>query len=321
LTSDGWSMSFYKRKSSVLHGSTHAYAAPIVEIRHKIRVLRQTFEELTTSATLDPITRALRIPIHPTLSTSGSAPDIEISTVYFRAGYTPSDYPTPTHYATRFTIERSRAIKCPTIPLQLAGGKKVQEFLSHPGVVEQFVGETDAKELRNTWMRMWSLDDLNPSIPLSNSGTSRSLSANEPRGTTLARDLASSLVLKPQREGGGNNVYKHDIPTFLETLPEQERAAWIAMELIVPPRGIGSYLVRAGTTGPESNGDGKGRKTVRAETVSELGIFGWSLFSRETGVHERGDVGWLVRTKGIESDEGGVAAGFSVLDSVVLVDG
>lgn len=306
----------------VLSHSTHAYPTPIRQIRHEIRVLRQTFEELTTSATVDPRTRALRISIHPTLSISGSAPDIEISTVYFRAGYIPSDYPTPTHYATRFTIERSRAIKCPTIALQLAGGKKVQEFLSHPGVVEQFVGETDAKELRKTWMHMWSLDDLNPSIPLPKSATSQS--ANEPRGTTLARELANSLVLKPQREGGGNNVYKHDIPTFLETLPEQERAAWIAMELIVPPRGVASYLVRAATTsnnGLESNGNGKGGKTVRAETVSELGIFGWSLFSRETGVHERGDVGWLVRTKGVESNEGGVATGFSVLDSVVLVDG
>ena len=31
-------------------------------------------------------------------------------------------------------------------------------------------------------------------------------------------------------------------------------------------------------------------------------------------------VGWLVRTKADDVDEGGVAAGFSVLDSVLLVD-
>jgi hypothetical protein len=31
------------------------------------------------------------------------------------------------------------------------------------------------------------------------------------------------------------------------------------------------------------------------------------------------ELGWLVRTKGTESDESGVAVGFSVLDSVVLV--
>lgn len=310
LTSDGWNMNFYRGDSScVRNGIAHAY----VTVRYDIRVLRRTFEELADSATLDPTTRTLRITIPTTLSLSGSASYIEISTVYFRAGYTPSDYPTSKHFETRFTIERSRAIKCPTIPLQLAGGKKVQEFLSRPGVVEQFVDEANAKELRSTWMRMWSLDDPNPPIPVADSAISQSIS--EPKGTTLARTLADSLVLKPQREGGGNNIYKQDIPPFLETLPEQERAAWIAMELIVPPRGIESYLVRAGS---ESGGEGK---TVRAETVSELGIFGWSLFSRETDVHERGDVGWLVRTKGVESNEGGVAAGFSVLDSVVLVDG
>ncbi|KAL4080595.1 hypothetical protein J3A83DRAFT_4084540 [Scleroderma citrinum] len=289
--------------------------------RHGIRAIRQTFEELATSATIDSSTRALRITIPSTLSPSGSDSSIEISAVYLRAGYTPSDYPTPTHFATRFTLERSRAVKCPTIPLQLAGGKKVQEVLSRPGMVERFVGETNARELRRTWMRMWSLDDSNLPIPLTCSATPRS--ANEPNGTTLARALANSLVLKPQREGGGNNVYKNDIPLFLETLPLQEREAWIAMELIVPPRGVGSYLVRAGTTGnnrSDSNGGGKRNKIVRAETVSELGIYGWSLFSRETGVRERGDVGWLMRTKGVESNEGGLAAGFSVLDSVVLVD-
>ena len=36
-------------------------------------------------------------------------------------------------------------------------------------------------------------------------------------------------------------------------------------------------------------------------------------------VEESGAIGWLVRTKGKESDEGGVAVGYSVLDSLVLV--
>ncbi|KAI6140616.1 glutathione synthase [Pisolithus tinctorius] len=291
--------------------------------KHSIRVVRQTFEELASSATLDADTRILRLAIVPALSPSWSESSLEISTVYFRAGYVPSDYPTTTHYATRFTLERSRAIKCPTIPLQLAGGKKVQEFLSRPGVVEQFIRDTDArdtvtgaKDLRETWMSMWSLDDPNP--PVAPADHAIRQCTDEPRGATYARALADSLVLKPQREGGGNNVYKQDIPPFLETLPMQDREAWIAMQLILPPQGVGSYLIRAGGSTPGLNG---GNKTVRSETVSELGIFGWALFSRETGVRERGDAGWLVRTKGVESNEGGVAAGFSVLDSVVLVDG
>ena len=38
------------------------------------------------------------------------------------------------------------------------------------------------------------------------------------------------------------------------------------------------------------------------------------------GVDHLKEVGWLLRTKGKDSNEGGVAAGFSVLDSLVLVD-
>jgi glutathione synthase len=136
-------------------------------------------------------------------------------------------------------------------------------------------------------------------------------------GTRLARFKAPSLVLKPQREGGGNNVYREAIPAFLDALPAEEREAWIAMEMIETPRGVSGYLVRAS---PSSSGTDNGsteKKVVRAEVVSELGIFGYALFGE--GVMVEREVGWLVRTKGTESNEGGVAAGFSVLDSVVLV--
>ncbi|KAL4080603.1 hypothetical protein J3A83DRAFT_4422567 [Scleroderma citrinum] len=285
--------------------------------KYSIRVVRQTFEELASSATLDPETRTLQL----TLPTNPSS-TIEISVVYLRAGYAPSDCPTPKHYDARFLLERSRAIKCPTIPLQLAGGKKVQEVLSRPCILEKYMSDSEAKELRETWMPMWSLDDPNPSI--SSPDYVPRLGMDEPNGTMLARALADELVLKPQRENGGNNVYKSEIHPFLDTLPAQEREAWIAMKLISPPRGIGSYFVRPGSTcnnDSDASENVQGSKAVRTESTSELGIFGWMLFSRETGVHECGDAGWLVRTKGVESNEGGVAHGFAVLDSVLLVDG
>ena len=222
--------------------------------------------------------------------------------MYFRAGYTPNDYPTPSHYDIRGLLESSRAIQCPSIPLQLAGGKKVQEELTKPGVLEHFMRSAkfasvftseDLEAIRSTWMEMWSLD------------------ADGGAGVEKAREHAANLVLKPQREGGGNNVYKEAIPPFLNALPEQERAAWIAMRLIATPKGLGNYLVRAG-----SGSDG----AVKANVISELGIFGWALFGGADGKVEEKEVGWLVRTKGEDSNEGGVAAGFSVLDSVVLVD-
>jgi glutathione synthase len=136
-------------------------------------------------------------------------------------------------------------------------------------------------------------------------------------GIQRALDKSSHLVLKPQREGGGNNVYKSHIPKFLSTLPESEREAWIAMELINVPHGVQNWLVRSGHE----------ESVIKSNVISELGTFGWVLFgwqgkegSNRTLRLTEGSDGYLLRTKAEESDEGGVAAGFSVLDSVVLID-
>ncbi|KAH9922030.1 glutathione synthase [Amylocystis lapponica] len=261
--------------------------------KHSIHVIRQTLTELAHSANVDPKTRALSVRLEPNLL-PGHAASTEISVVYFRAGYTPTDYPTTKHYDTRCFLQHSRAIHCPSFQLQLAGGKKVQEVLTRPGVLEGFlcdearwgaaaVPREDAALLRASWMGMWGLD--------------------EGSGVHRAREGAANLVLKPQREGGGNNVYKDAIPPFLDSLPADEREAWIAMELIAAPKGLGNYL-----------------GAVKTEVISELGIFGWALFGGEDGAVREKEVGWLLRTKGKDSNEGGVAAGFSVLDSVILVD-
>ena len=264
---------------------------------HSLHVVRQTFNELAESAEVDAASRALKIK-HPITNQA-----VEISAVYFRAGYTPTDYPTQTQFDTRLLLERSRAIKCPSIQLQLAGGKKVQQVLTKPGVLESFLldrtrwdgpdfTEGDVALLRDSWMGMWGLDE------------------NGDEGITKARLAAEKLVLKPQREGGGNNIYRSSIPGFLDTLPVAERKAWIAMELIETPKGVNNYLVRAGSGS---------RGAVKTETISELGIFGWALFGPGAKKIKHEEAGWLVRTKGTDSDEGGVATGFSVLDSLLLV--
>ncbi|KAG2062965.1 hypothetical protein BDR04DRAFT_1164408 [Suillus decipiens] len=59
------------------------------------------------------------------------------------SAHPPFDFPSPS-YGMPFLLERSRAIKCPSLPLQLAGGKKVQETLT-PGVLERFLGDEGAK--------------------------------------------------------------------------------------------------------------------------------------------------------------------------------
>lgn len=279
--------------------------------KHGIHVIRSTLEQLATEAKLYSDSTHTRVLL---LNTKNYNHPIEVSVVYYRCAYTPDDFPTPQHYQTRKLLERSRAIKCPSLALQLAGSKKVQAILSNPGVAESFLlsdrwnspspssttfTEEDMKTIRSSWVEMWVLE--------------------QEGGIERARDKASHLVLKPQREGGGNNIYKSKIPDFLSSLPESEREAWIAMELINVPHGVRNWLVRSGHE----------ESIIKSDVISELGTFGWALFGWE-GTEEgkpggtlrlkEGSGGYLLRTKAEESDEGGVAAGFSVLDSVVLVD-
>lgn len=70
--------------------------------------------------------------------------------------------------------------------------------------------------------------------------------------------------MKPQREGGGNNIYGADIRVALEKFSNSsERSAYILMERIQPPLCPG-YIVRPGQSG----------LPLLSKLVSELGIFG-----------------------------------------------
>jgi hypothetical protein len=52
-----------------------------------------------------------------------------------------------------------------------------------------------------------------------------------------------------------------------------------------------------------------------------LGVYGAIIFRQDTGkpVYNT-EAGWLLRTKGVESEEGGVAAGFGCVDGICLTD-
>ena len=50
--------------------------------------------------------------------------------VYYRAGYNPEEYQNENEWNARLLIEKSRAIKSPSLKTQLAGMKKVQQSLS-----------------------------------------------------------------------------------------------------------------------------------------------------------------------------------------------
>jgi len=86
-----------------------------------------------------------------------------------------------------------------------------------------------------------------------------------------SRSVAEHFVLKPQREGGGNNFYGSDIPAKLKGMSDVEKEAYVLMQRIFPPPQKG-LLVRAAAAHMK-------------ETVSELGIF--STFLGDVSCHLR----------------------------------
>ncbi|KAI9597537.1 glutathione synthase [Syncephalis fuscata] len=247
--------------------------------KHRTPMIRRTLDELTARATLDPVTKALHID------------GMEISVVYFRSGYGPDDYTNEEAWATRWMLEQSRAVKCPSIAYQLAGAKKVQQVLAAPGMLERFFpNDPEAcRRMMASFAGMYSLDDTEEGVK------------------TLEMALATpdDFVLKPQREGGGNNIYGQDIPPLLNTLSVNERSAYILMDLIRPPQ-LHNWLVRDG-------------KATVANVVSELGIYGiWLRHDDHLVLNE--PAGHLLRTKSEDTQEGGVATGYAVIDSPLLVE-
>ena len=121
-------------------------------------------------------------------------------------------------------------------------------------------------------------------------------------------------VLKPQKEGGGNNFFDGDIPPKLQSMldkPEEvdELLTYLIMERIEPPMVKFTSLRN-------------GQLTI-ADGLGELGIFS-CVFTQNTGEgkHETlhyVNMGTLVRTKASHNNEGGVNAGYAVIDSPCIV--
>lgn len=77
----------------------------------------------------------------------------------------------------------------------------------------------------------------------------------------------NKFVLKPQREGGGNNIYNEAIRTWLSSMRDsQERKAFILMDRIYPPLQK-NYLIRSVEEPLKDDFD-------LSEVITELGIYG-----------------------------------------------
>lgn len=145
-----------------------------------METIRKTFTELADCSQLDASNH---------LIVDGN----RISVVYFRSGYVPSFYPSEKEWEVRRRIELSTACKCPCIAYQLTGAKKIQQALAKPGILEKYLTQNESETVRQFFAGLWGLEYL-----------------SDP-DTRAIVDAAiahpDGFVLKPQREGGGNNLY------------------------------------------------------------------------------------------------------------------
>uniref|UniRef100_A0A183BZX0 Glutathione synthetase n=1 Tax=Globodera pallida TaxID=36090 RepID=A0A183BZX0_GLOPA len=182
----------------------------------------------------------------------------------------------------RRTIERSTAIKAPSLAHAISSSKKIQQLLAMPGEVERFFPDpADADKvaaIRETFAELWGLDK--------NDDKTERLIEN-------AIEHPEKYVLKPNRECGGNNFY-------------DEKVSYILMQKLNPTT-FKNYFLRPF------------HEPKLSTVVGELGIYGTLVGNILDGsVQHNVQSGHLLRTKLAGVNEGGISVGTGVGDSPYL---
>ncbi|OQV20677.1 Glutathione synthetase [Hypsibius exemplaris] len=252
----------------------------MVEFESGLLCLRRTFQQIGERATLDEEGRLL-------------IEGLEVAVVYYRVGYAPPHYASDKDWETRLLIEKSSAIKCPSVAHQLSGFKKIQQELSRPEVLVKFISEKSVRDrMLETCVGQWDV----------------SSSAEEAtKHIQKAFQSPELYVLKPNREGGGNNFYDGQLISRLKEVYQTDQAKeFILMERILPPLQE-NFLVR-----PQ-------KPTELLHTVSEIGIFGVIIARGDEIICNAFAKDILVRTKASTVGEGGVATGYACLSSAIIL--
>jgi glutathione synthase len=281
---------------------------------HGVRSVRRTMTQLSETMRLLPSAKSRSTPA--AIDSAEAAAEIDapapppcavfdnfVATVfYFRCAYVPSDFINEACWDAREAMERSSAVKAPSLPHHLVGFKKIQQLLCDPAILRKYTSDQSAVRLSKTFMGQYSLDPTE---------------AQHIGGPSVDALIADAIadprkyVLKPQLEGGGNLVAGDSLVAALQ-LPETDpmyqriRSEYILMERI-------PFHARAGTILREGK-----LVSISGGLCSELGVFGTILCTSPGVVSFNRSVGTLVRTKPADIDDGGVMAGVAALDSLAI---
>jgi glutathione synthase len=200
-------------------------------------------------------------------------------------------------------IELSTAIKCPNINTFLCTFKVFQYYLQKPEVLKKFLpDDLIANDISRFFSKIYYVDQM-----------------SEEERQNIFKEIRSDVtkyIVKPQKEGGGNNYYNEEILKLFpsetgegsesesKSINETLQHAMI-MERINPPDNETLILHE--------------NKLKTVSCISEVSVYGIVLSDEKT-VHINKSVGFLLRTKDKMVQEGGVIVGISAIDMPYLMD-
>jgi glutathione synthase len=112
-------------------------------------------------------------------------------------------------------------------------------------------------------------------------------------------------VLKPNLEGGGNNIYGEEVKIQLKRMDSEERKKYILMEKI--------------TTKPVQNILMNGLQNIKVNCIYEVSQYGIIAIDNNQLV-KSDSCGFLIRIKPEDVNEGGIMAGVGSICSWIIED-
>ena len=193
-------------------------------------------------------------------------------------------------------IELSTAIKVPNINLFLTTLKVFQYELTKPDILKKYINEElISNDIIRFFTKIYYLRDM-----------------DKEKQKELFNQITSnphSYVIKPQREGGGNNYYDDKIIPLLpkdDSEPSDELLNSIIMERIEAPEYETLNLID--------------EKVIVNTINSEFSVYGVIISSDDKIYNINKSVGFLVRSKDKNEGEGGVIHGSGCVDLPCLMD-
>ncbi|GAB66945.1 glutathione synthetase, partial [Plasmodium cynomolgi strain B] len=262
---------------------------------------------------------------------------LEVSVVYFRSLYSP-DHFNETIWNVRELLEFSDAVKIPSVPYQLVGSKRIQMMLLDESILKKYLSLDLNKRKKSDKQIQHDMNLLQKTFALQ---VDPSLSQNEHIVSHAIRE-DHHYLLKPQREGGKNNLHGTDIreKLMLYYKPEErdKLSFYVLMQRLFPtpftavhcrtrvhPSGeatCDSSNTEKGAVGGNISGVQCVSKSHIVEfspeqSISEISLFHNFVFCKNVNLLNE-QKGYLVRTKNARENEGGAICGISSLDSFFL---